>query len=71
MHHENLFINEILANNSNVNFDNNEEFDDWIEIWNNSTSIIDLSGFYLTDKIDNLTKWRFPDSSSILYQNEY
>ena len=71
LHHENLFINEILANNSNVNFDNNEEFDDWIEIWNNSTSIIDLSGFYLTDKIDNLSKWKFPDSSSMLYQNEY
>ena len=36
------------------------EYDDWIEIYNTSGEYIDLSGMYLTDKSDNLTKWKFP-----------
>ena len=55
----NLVINEILAMNNSINFDGYGEYDDWIEIWNNSSAIIDLSGFYLTDKVNNLTKWQF------------
>ena len=67
----NLVINEILAINNSINFDGYGEYDDWIEIWNNSSAIIDLSGFYLTDKVNNLTKWQFPESSAILNPNDY
>ena len=55
-----LFINEIMADNDNVNQDEAGEFDDWLEIYNSSADEIDLSSYYLSDKKDNLTKWQFP-----------
>ena len=30
------------------------------ELYNKSNQIVDLSGYFLTDKPDNLTKWEFP-----------
>jgi hypothetical protein len=47
--------------------DESGEFDDWIELHNYSNDeVIDLSGFFLTDRSDNLTKWQFPDSGSMI-----
>jgi len=61
-----LFINEFLARNNSINSDEFGEFDDWIELYNDSDTDIDLSGMFLTDKADNLTKWAFPDQEIII-----
>lgn len=59
---EGLMINEYSAANCDNDGGDCGNYEDWIEIYNNSPSPIDLSGHYLSDKIDNLTKWQFPSS---------
>ena len=38
---------------------------DWIELYNKSSVTVDLSGWYITDKIDNLTKYDIPSGTTI------
>jgi hypothetical protein len=52
-------INEILASNQLANFDDFFESDDWIEIYHEGP-ILNLAGYYLSDRADSLTKWQFP-----------
>jgi len=61
-----LKINEFLASNEATNTDDTGEYDDWIEFINTGDQTIALSGLYLTDKPDNLTKWQFPFGSGML-----
>jgi len=65
-----LVINELCADNDNVIQDNAGDYNDWIEIYNPTMSEILLSGKYLTDKPDNLTKWQIP-SDIIIGAGEY
>jgi len=60
-----LVINELMASNSNTIQDPQGQYDDWIEIYNNDSGPIDVSGMYLTDNLDNPTKWQFPASTTI------
>ena len=55
-----LRINEFLAGNLTGLRDENRQPQDWIELYNEQAQAIDLTGWYLTDNRDNLTKWRFP-----------
>ncbi len=55
-----LWINEIMASNSSVYADPQLEDDDWIEIYNANREAVDLGGMYLTDDLDEPTKWRVP-----------
>lgn len=55
-----VLVNEIIASNSTSALDQNGENDDWIELYNTTSSPIDLSGMYLTDDALNLMKWSFP-----------
>ena len=64
-----LVINEFLANNDTTIADQNEEFDDWIELYNNSGNSISLNEYYLSDDFTDLTKWAFPDT--IIGVDEY
>ena len=66
-----LAINEFLAKNDETNMDEAGEYDDWIEIYNTSGEDIDLSGMYLTDNSDNLTKWQFPYGGVMLEAGGY
>ena len=68
---QSLLINEMLANNVTTNMDEAGEYDDWVELWNNNDLQADLTNHFLTDKRDNLTKWKFPDSSSRILPNDY
>ncbi|MFN5318078.1 MAG: CotH kinase family protein [Bacteroidia bacterium] len=63
-------INEIMASNSAGASDQMGEYDDWIELYNNSSNAIDISGFYLTDNALNLDKWEIP-AGTILPANGY
>jgi len=60
-----IVINEFMAVNSYTAADQDGEYDDWIELFNLSSEEIDMSGYYLTDSKNNLTKWKFPDGTSI------
>ncbi|MFC1793586.1 CotH kinase family protein [Planctomycetota bacterium] len=55
-----LVINEFMASNQTTLEDPDEsgEFPDWIEIYNDTSGTIDLEGMYLTDKLQDLTKWQ-------------
>jgi len=58
-----LYINELMAENDATIADTEGQggFPDWIEIYNAGTSAVDLGGMYLTDNLENPTKWRIPD----------
>jgi len=58
-----IVINEFLANNDTTVVDQNGESDDWIELYNNSDSTVNLRSFFLTDDRDLLTQWIFPDTT--------
>jgi len=60
-----LYINEFLASNSTTNMDESGEYDDWLELYNAGNDSIDLGGFFLTDTVDNLTKWFIPEGTII------
>jgi hypothetical protein len=59
-----LFINEVMASNTNTIQDENGEFDDWIEIYNGLFVAQDLAGLYITDEEANTTKYLFPSGES-------
>ncbi len=61
-----LVINEFLADNLNGNRDEYNQREDWIELFNNSNKLINLSNLYLTDDKTKLNKWKFPANTSIL-----
>jgi hypothetical protein len=61
----NVVINEIMPVNSSTVTDEYGEYDDWIELFNRSASAIDLSGYLLTDNKKELSKWVFPQGTSI------
>lgn len=60
-----LVINEILSDNTNKERDEYNDREDWIELYNNSGNLLDLSGLYLTDDVLKMQKWKFPDSTSL------
>lgn len=59
----NLVINELMASNDSAIADQDGEYDDWIELYNNSSTAIELDDHYLSDEGDNLDKWTFPDTT--------
>jgi len=60
-----ILINEVLASNSGVAYDSNDESDDWVEIYNTKSTGVDLSGLYLSDDPLNLAKWTIPVGTAI------
>ncbi|HON07928.1 MAG TPA: lamin tail domain-containing protein, partial [Verrucomicrobiota bacterium] len=56
-----IWLNEIQPENVSGPTDNFGERDPWIEIYNKGTNSVDVSGWFLTDDYNNLTKWAFPD----------
>lgn len=57
-----LEINEFMASNISVLSDESGDFDDWIELHNNTNRDLSLFGYYLTDDPENMDKWSFPDT---------
>ncbi len=60
-----LVINEFMASNASTAADQDGEYDDWIELYNNSSESIDLEGYYLSDDGADLTQWAFPSDTII------
>ncbi len=57
-------INEFEASNDSIP-DPAGEFEDWIELYNNTDHPITLAGLYLSDDITTPTKWEIPEGTVI------
>ena len=62
-------ITEYMTNNLSYKMSYDKKFYSLIEIHNYDTKDINLQGFYLTDKEDNITKYTFPDV--VIKKDEY
>lgn len=62
-----VVINEFAASMDSLSgiSDSDGEYDDWIEIYNNTSTTINLSNAYLTDDVDDPKKWQFPAGTTI------
>jgi len=65
LHSQSLRINEVCSSNTNVIADHLGNHEDWIELKNTSSGLIDLNLYYLSDSQSNITKFRFPVGSYI------
>ncbi len=54
-------INEFMAVNDIGLDDEDRDEEDWIELYNAGMNTVNLEGWYLTDNVNNLTKWAFPE----------
>lgn len=60
-----LFINEIVASNNTGLIDGTGAHEDWFEIYNPTDHIIDIAGYYLSDKPGTPNKYQMPTGSSL------
>jgi hypothetical protein len=63
-----LVINEFVASNDSLGggvADQDGEYDDWIEIYNNTDRIISLSNAYLSDDFNDPQNFQFPPATYI------
>ena len=60
-----VVINELMAANTKSIADPQGQHEDWLELYNLTNDVVNLSGMYLTDKIDNPKKWAFPENTTI------
>ena len=58
-----VIISEFMADNQSTLADEDGDYSDWIELYNSSTNLVSLKGWYLTDQATNLTHWKFPDTN--------
>jgi hypothetical protein len=65
-----ISINELMAQNSTTAMDEMGVYEDWTELYNNTSSALDLSGYFLSDDTANLSKWQFP-LNTVLQPNSY
>ena len=56
----NLVISEILTKNEMGITDEDGIPTDWIELYNAGSDAVDLEGWFLSDKAEELNRWRFP-----------
>ncbi len=56
-----IVISEFMAINTSILQDEEGDYVDWIELHNPGDSAINLLGWFLTDKADNLDKWMLPN----------
>ena len=64
-----VVINELMASNISSYQDQDGEYDDWIELYNNSSSAIILDGSYISDNPSEL-KYQFPPNT-LINANDY
>jgi len=61
IHGQSIIINEFMSDNSSTIQDMDGEFSDWMELYNNSNSAINLFDYSLSDDIEEPDKWTFPN----------
>lgn len=61
-----VYITEIMASNDTAVLSSTGDYTDWVEIYNASSQVVDLSGYGLSDNIGRARKWQFPDGTYIM-----
>jgi len=56
-----LYISEIMASNSYTIKTENDDYPDYIELYNDNNYDINLQGYYLSDSMVETKKWAFPN----------
>lgn len=54
-----------MAGQNNVYSDLYGDTGDWIELYNPTSEDIDLAGYFLSDDLDSLTKFQFPNDERV------
>ncbi len=62
----NISINEFMAMNKDLIYDEYLEADDWIELYNRGQEEIDIRGLFITDNRDNPFRYQIPDFSEAI-----
>ncbi|MDD4821859.1 MAG: lamin tail domain-containing protein [Bacteroidales bacterium] len=61
-----LLLNEFMASNSGAYVDPDyDQSADWIEIVNRGSTAVSLNGYYITDNLNDLTKWQIKTNVTI------
>lgn len=63
--HAQVVISEFSAANQGDFNSFNDDNDDWVELHNQGSSAVDLSGYFLSDRLGNTDKWEIPAGTSI------
>jgi hypothetical protein len=58
-----VLINEFVSTNKSIAVDEDKNFNDWIELYNCSSVSVDLSGWGLSNELNQPFKWVFKDST--------
>ena len=58
-----LLIAEMMAVNDQTLKDEDGSYSDWLEIYNSGAGTVDLTGWHLTDRLNDRTQWTFPGGS--------
>ncbi|MEM7390725.1 MAG: lamin tail domain-containing protein, partial [Verrucomicrobiota bacterium] len=53
-------INEVMADNETTVMDELGAYSDWFELYNAGSNTVDLSGYTMSDNLDNPDKWMIP-----------
>src|SRR5581483_7117703 len=62
-----VVFNELMAGNTHTLQDpaDGNKYDDWFELYNYGSNLVDLTGYYLTDTLTNTTKFAIPSGYTI------
>lgn len=60
-----VIISEIMASNSSVALGSTGVTTDYVELYNSSSSVVNLSGYGLSDHIKRPRRWQFPEGATI------
>jgi hypothetical protein len=55
-----VIISEFMADNKHTLADEDQQYPDWIELYNPTSSSVNLAGWSLTDDATHQTRWLFP-----------
>ena len=58
-----IVINELMPNNVSTVTDASGKFEDWIELYNTTSSPVSTAGLFLTDTIGLFQKWELPNQT--------
>lgn len=60
-----VYINEFMASNATTVKDKYGVYSDWIELYNSTDEVVDLSGFGISDNLSQPLKYKLPDGVKI------
>jgi len=58
-----IVLNEVMSSNDSFIADEYDEYDDWIEVYNQLEQDIDLSEYFISDNNSSQIKWRLPENT--------